>query len=229
MNVMPTKVYRTPPVTPTTHLEQLVSLKKAKGEKLSAIQKLVKKSLLSRPSLKAMRMEQILEMAIAGFSDERIKLAFAHPDSPLLPLLEGFEGREGMSKFQTEINKAQQKAETMGPEEHRALYVRSCQQLLTAAWGHVGRVEPPQVKALLEFMGKLMQDAAEASGVLKQRAGKRPNTRRSGREIISPEAESSEPPGTASPPAEESSLVESELWEEGFEPDDERPEDSTAL
>lgn len=214
---MPTNVYKTPPVTPEAHLGQLTALKEAADDDLSSIQKAVRNSLLHRTSLKALRTAQILEMAIAGFSNEQIKLAFAAPGSELLPLLEGFTGKD-VNRFNIEIKAAQAQAKEIGPEESRELYIRSRARLLNTCWSFVGRVEPAQAKGMLEFMDKLMQDIAEASGVLKVRAGKRPNTRRAGR-TVAPKEEDDDP----AEKVEDTPVDVDPDWGGDFEADEQHP------
>ena len=98
--------YRTPPVSPNAHLTQLAALKDVDEKELTEFQLILRKSLLSLRSLKALRKMHIREMAIAGYEPEQIRLAFAAPDSPLGVLISGFKGQSGMDEFRNEIKKA---------------------------------------------------------------------------------------------------------------------------
>lgn len=217
---MPTKVYRTPPVTPNAHLAQLTALKDAKESDLSKFQKLLRKTLLSERSLKAMRLIHIREMVIAGYPTEQIKLAFVAVESPLNALVDGLQTESGARIFHNEIMAAITECADLNADDYRTIYVESRQRLLDACWGFLGSIEPPQAKALIELMDKLQQDVAESHGAIHQRAGKRPSTLRQ-----NPTS------GPGEPPASEVADAESALsgddpdqtkfdWEGAFEADD---------
>lgn len=219
---MTTKVYRPPPVAPNAHLEQLVALKEAEESSLSEFQKMLRRSLLSERALKAMRKMHIREMVIAGYRPEQIKLAFVAPDSSLNTLVDGLKTVTGARTFRGEIVEAFEQCANLDADAYREIYIESRQRLLNACWDFLGRIEPPQAKALIELMDKLQQDIAEAHGAIHQRAGKRPSTHRPG----PPSGGMKRPPAQLDEAVKEGDPESVNLnWEEGFEADD--SEDST--
>lgn len=222
---MPKRVYTPAPVSPDMHLEQLRELRDKKDDgSLNPVQQLAAKSILGRRTLKALRVKHIRELVVAGYTTEEIKIAFATPSSRFAPLLDGLEGRTGYKTFLSEISDAFTWRDEQGLDVHRDAYIRSRQQLLDACWGVIPKMEASHAKGLIELMDKLVQDIAEARGVLKQRAGKRPSTRRGGRDISPTAEETGDQPATT--PDENPEDVKPD-WEGEFEADDD-PTNPTA-
>lgn len=189
---MSTKVYRSPPVTPDAHLEQMAALREAKEEDLSEFQVRLRRSVLSQKALKKLRKMYIWEMIASGYQPEQIKLTFIAPNSPLNVLVDGLKGDAGARVFKEEILEAVEQHAKLGANAHREIYIQDRQRLLNACWGFLGSVQPSQAKALMELMGGMQQDIATARGIVHQRAGKRPSVRQPA--SSAPPAKSTEAP-----------------------------------
>lgn len=220
---MTTTKYRKPPITLVGQFEQLTSLKGAKDNDLSKFQKMARRSLLSERSLKALRRIAIREMVISGYRRHQIKLAFVALDSPLTVLVNGLATKSGMRAFDVEISEETKKCANLTIDESREIWVESRQNLLNACQNSLPGIEPSQRKAMIEMMEKLQRDVAEARGVIHERAGKRPSTKRPDH----PTSEPSESAVTANKSGNDE-LPTTDMWEEDFEPDD-RAEDSVSV
>ena len=211
---MTTTKYRKPPVTLVAQLEQLAFLKEAADNDLSEFQKMARKSLLGERALKALRRVAIREMVVSGQRPHQIKLAFVALDSPLTVLVDGLATKSGMRAFDVEISEEIKKCENLTADESREMWVESRQSLLNACQNSLPDVEPSQRKAMIELMEKLQRDIGEARGVIHERAGKRPSTKR-------PDSPTEPAEGVASAKkAENGELSEAKMWEEEFEADD---------
>lgn len=189
----PKTVYVPPPVSPHAHLDQLRQLWEVfEGEDvdttLGPMQKMLAKMALGPHGLRKLRVMHIEEMVAAGYNDTQIYLAFATPDSDYALLITHLKGNDSRIKFSRDIKAARDRMKESDVQTRRDWYIQSRQRLLEAAWAALGRVDPSNTKALLELIDKLTQDIAEAHGVLNQRTGKRPSTRRGGRDIVQSDA-----------------------------------------
>lgn len=208
---MTTTKYRQPPVTLVSQLEQLSFLKDAADGDISEFQKMARKSLLGERGLKALRKIAIREMVISGYRPHQIKLAFVALESPLTVLVDGLATKSGMRAFDLEINEEIKKCENLTPDESREIWIESRQNLLNACQNSLPNVEPSQRKAMIELMEKLQRDVGEARGVIHERAGKRPSTKR---------PDSPSEPDDDADSAKKTEEDEAKMWEEDFEPDD---------
>ncbi len=202
--------YRPPPVTPDAHLEQLAALKDADEGSLSELQKRLRRSLLSSKGTKALRVMHIRDMAVAGFTAEQIKLAFAAPDSPYNPLIAKLQTEAAAKTFKEEIYYALNEVAGMDAVGHRAIYVREQQRLYNVCWEFLRRGDSTSNKTMVELMYKLQQNIAEAHGAVHRQAGKRQNTQ----QVDKPA------PASAEEAAEGDADVAPIDWKEEFEPDD---------
>ena len=162
-------------VTPDAHLKQLAALKAEGEDSLGTFRSLVRKSLLSIHSLKALRVMHIRELAFTGYSREQIKLAFVADDSPLNPLVDGLQSEAGAKTFQEEVKAALVEYDNLDAKTYHKIYVHGQERLIAALWSLLGRGSGD--RATIELLVKLQQNVAESYGTWQQPPGHRGTAR----------------------------------------------------
>ncbi len=147
--------YVLPPTSLEENLKQLAEIKAADEESLSQFQKDFRTSVLSQPTLKRLRIERMREMVVSGCSEDQIRIAFVAIGSPLNVLVDNLFGDSGVRGFKVEIKTAFEWYDAMDAQGLRDVRVKEQQRLLTACLSAVPRVQPSQVKAMIELAERL--------------------------------------------------------------------------